>query len=110
MTRLSHDYGKPDMENQKLLRHFNRSLVELAAGGGKHYLKPQYVVCIHAYIHGPVKYKNPETELTDNDCKQEQQLGQVESSGQVNVQDSKLGSDGMCKTIFVREANNWCWG
>ena len=61
---------------------------------------------LHTYIHAPVKYKTPETELTDNDYKQEQQLGQDESSGQVNVQDSKLGGDSMCKTIYVREADN----
>ncbi|KAJ5737699.1 uncharacterized protein N7483_002824 [Penicillium malachiteum] len=41
VTRLSHDSSHLEMDNQAIMRLFNRSWTELAAGGQKRYMKPQ---------------------------------------------------------------------
>lgn len=38
------------MDHNAIMRHFNRSWTELAAGGGNYYMKPQCVVSWHRGI------------------------------------------------------------
>ncbi|XHG03938.1 hypothetical protein AWENTII_007222 [Aspergillus wentii] len=47
VTRLSFDLSKTEKDHRPLARFFNRSWAELAAGGGKHYMKPQ---CLHETV------------------------------------------------------------
>ncbi|KAF5660277.1 Mg2+ transporter like zinc transport [Fusarium heterosporum] len=43
LSRLSCDSRRPAKDHQALMRHFNRSWTDLAAGGGQRYMKPQCV-------------------------------------------------------------------
>ncbi|KAI8965046.1 hypothetical protein F5Y11DRAFT_314485 [Daldinia sp. FL1419] len=43
VCRLSHDSGRLAMDHAGLIKHFNNSWTELAAGGKQHYMKPQCV-------------------------------------------------------------------
>ncbi|KAF5000342.1 hypothetical protein FGRMN_1810 [Fusarium graminum] len=43
LSRLSCDAKRPAKDHQALMRHFNRSWTDLAAGGGQRYMKPQCV-------------------------------------------------------------------
>ncbi|KAJ3529040.1 hypothetical protein NM208_g9933 [Fusarium decemcellulare] len=43
IIRLSYDSKRSAMDHRVLMRHFNRSWTDLAAGGGQRYMKPQCV-------------------------------------------------------------------
>ncbi|KAI3317893.1 hypothetical protein HD806DRAFT_526705 [Xylariaceae sp. AK1471] len=43
VRRLSHDLNRSELEHSALMKHFNRSWTELAAGGKRNYMKPQCV-------------------------------------------------------------------
>ncbi|KAI9648346.1 hypothetical protein NHQ30_002979 [Ciborinia camelliae] len=43
VSRLSHDSNRSEIEHMALMKHFNRSWTELAAGAGHYYMKPQFV-------------------------------------------------------------------
>ncbi|GES62743.1 Mg2+ transporter protein, CorA-like/Zinc transport protein ZntB [Aspergillus terreus] len=47
VTRLSHDSGRSEMDHRNLMKFFNRSWTELAAGATQHYMKP---LCLRAKI------------------------------------------------------------
>lgn len=46
VSRLSCESKRSAKDHQALMRHFNRSWTDLAAGGGQRYMKPQCVVRI----------------------------------------------------------------
>ncbi|KAI1369000.1 ankyrin repeat-containing domain protein [Xylaria arbuscula] len=49
VSRLSSDAERSEMSYMALMKHFNQSWSELAAGGGHYYMKPQTVVCLYRY-------------------------------------------------------------
>ncbi|KAJ8127801.1 hypothetical protein O1611_g5834 [Lasiodiplodia mahajangana] len=43
VSRLSYDLKRSERDHMALMKHFNRSWSEIAAGGGRYYMKPQCV-------------------------------------------------------------------
>lgn len=66
--RLSHESSRLELDHSSLMKHFNQSWTELAAGGERNYMKPQ---CVRTQIH-TTGYSNngfacsrpPEEEIT----------------------------------------------
>lgn len=50
MSRLSHDSKRSETGHMALMKHFNRSCTELAAGAGRYYMKPQVVIRVHIHV------------------------------------------------------------
>ncbi|TGO44685.1 hypothetical protein BOTNAR_0766g00030 [Botryotinia narcissicola] len=49
MSRLSSDSGRSEKEHMAIMKHFNKSWAELAAGAERCYMKPKFVIEVRAY-------------------------------------------------------------
>ncbi|KAF7928958.1 uncharacterized protein EAE97_009800 [Botrytis byssoidea] len=58
VSRLSSDLGRSEREHMAIMKHFNKSWTELAAGAERYYMKPQFVRKQEDSYHDPANERN----------------------------------------------------